>query len=165
MDFNTGQRGNSTVVFRLSWISLSVSYPGLTGEPMSSFFDRCGMTVSGLCGVHCTALVLVSIFQPAVSWLAGIQSWLRPLEMGLALIAGVLAVVAFLSGYRHHGHLRPVLLGATGLSFIFVSVFTPLHDFAWASILTALGGVALIVGHRWNIKCRCASTLNATKAP
>lgn len=132
---------------------------------MSNFLDRCGITVSGLCGVHCVALVVIAVFQPAVSWIASAEAWLRPLEVSFAMMAAILAGFAFLSGYRHHGHLKPVLLGATGLSFIFVSVFTHLHDQAWTAALTALGGIFLIIGHRWNIQCRCSHQPDATKAP
>ena len=122
---------------------------------MSQIFDKCGMTVSGLCGVHCFALVALSLIQPVVVAGAQALAWLRPLEILMVLAAAVFALIAFVSGYRHHGHAKPVALGTLGLMLLATSIATSIHDQPWAPVITFLGGMALIVGHRWNIRCRC----------
>lgn len=123
---------------------------------MNSFFDKCGITVSGLCGVHCFALVAIALSQPFAVIAAQALPWLRPLEVCLAIAAGVFGVIAFVSGYRHHGHAKPVALGAAGLALLWSSIAPPLHDMAAAPLATFAGGMLLIIGHRWNIRCRCA---------
>ena len=123
---------------------------------MSDFFDKCGITVSSLCGIHCSALVVLSLAQPLV--VAGTQHapWLRSLELALAALAIVFALLSFVSGYRHHGHAKPVALGAIGLGLVVAAIATSIHETPWAPVVTFLGGAALIIGHRWNIRCRCS---------
>lgn len=122
----------------------------------NNFLDRCGMTVSGLCGIHCAALVLISVLQPISTWLGQMHETLHAFEMGMVISATVFAALALVSGFRHHGHGKPVLLGCAGLFLLWSVAGTELHEYWWAPFLTASGGIALIISHRWNIKCRCA---------
>jgi hypothetical protein len=122
----------------------------------SDFLDRCGVTVSGLCGIHCVALVALAVFQPIATWGGQHGAFFHALEISLILAATGLAAIALVSGYRHHGHAKPVSIGVVGLLTLWAVSTTALHDYAYAPLFTALGGLMLVVAHKWNIKCRCA---------
>lgn len=122
----------------------------------SNFLDRCGITVSGLCGVHCVALGAIALLQPFSTWAGQHLEVLHWAEFGMVIAATLFAGIALVSGFRHHGHAKPVALGLLALTLLWAVVATPLHELTGAPLLTLLGGIGLIVAHRWNIKCRCA---------
>ena len=125
----------------------------------SNVLDRCGITVSGLCGVHCVALVALSIFQPVATWGGQRSATLHMVELILISAATAFAAIALVSGYRHHGHTKPVSLGVIGLATLWGVATTTIHENQWAPLLTALGGMSLILSHKWNIKCRCVHSV------
>lgn len=129
----------------------------------SNVLDRCGIIVSGLCGVHCIGLVALSVFQPLATWGGQRSATLHMAELGLIMAATVFAAIALVSGYRHHGHAKPVSLGMMGLAALWVVSTTSIHENQWAPLLTALAGLSLILSHKWNIKCRCAHSVKTNQ--
>lgn len=117
-------------------------------------WDWAGITLSGLCIVHCVAVPLLFLFVPM---------WGRefiPAEdkthaFLLAFILG-LAGMAFVSGYRVHGQKRPVIWMAAGMSLVIYASFfahTQLGHF-WEPVVAILGSLALIRAHILNHRCK-----------
>ena len=79
--------------------------------PESRLFDRVGMTLSGLCLVHCVATtVFVALLSAAGGWLVS------PLvhEIGLFIAIGF-GAIALWKGIIEHGYLQPAAFGGLGL--------------------------------------------------
>ena len=123
---------------------------------MNHWTDRLGMTVSGLCGVHCMGLVALSLLQPILNISSQHWHFLEPLEWTMASLAIVFAILGFGGGFRHHGHKGPVLLGGSGLALIWLGLLGPWHEQSLAVLFPLIGGTFLIFGHRWNIRCKCS---------
>jgi hypothetical protein len=82
--------------------------------------DWLGMTTSIGCAIHCAAMPLVVAYLPALglSWLAG-----KSFHQWIAAACFVLALLAFVPGWRIHRRFFPATLGTVGLSIITASSF------------------------------------------
>ena len=93
-----------------------------TGDPTSrgAFADWAGMVASIGCAIHCAAMPLVIAYLPALglSWLAD-----EGFHQYMAVACLVLAIAAFIPGWRKHGSLAPVAWGAAGLVLLNTAAF------------------------------------------
>lgn len=82
--------------------------------------DWVGMAASIGCAIHCAAMPFVIAYLPALglSFLAdeAFHKW-------MALACFVIAVTAFIPGFRKHGRLTPVVVGCIGLVMITFAAF------------------------------------------
>lgn len=108
--------------------------------------DRVGITLSGLCLVHCLlGLVLVAVLGVGGEWL------LAPVihRAGLALAIGI-GIVTIGLGVMRHGRLGPLFLAAAGLSLMAGGLFVE-HGVKEAT-LTIVGVVLLASAHILNLR-------------
>ena len=88
--------------------------------PASSWADWAGMTASVGCAIHCAAMPLVLAYLPTfgLGWLAdeGFHRW-------MAIFCCVLAVAAFVPGWRSHRSWTPLAWGAVGLILLNTAAF------------------------------------------
>lgn len=126
-------------------------YRRLQARTPEGFFDRIGMTISGLCLVHCVATtIIVTLLSAAGGWLVS------PLihEIGLMVAIGF-GALALWKGINEHGYLQPAAFGGLGLGMMTGALSIPHGD---AELVYTLLGVALVaLGHDLNI--RAASRL------
>jgi len=90
-----------------------------------SFRDFLGIAASVLCAIHCAAMPFVVGFLPllGLSFLAdpSFHKWM----VGVCL---VLALLAFVPGWRRHHRLQPTLIGLCGLGLITFAAFAGPED-------------------------------------
>jgi hypothetical protein len=122
--------------------------PGLS----TSWFDRLGIGVSAFCILQCLALPLLVLFMPIAG--AGLLSH----EMFHLLLLGVIlpiSALAFGLGFARHRNPRMWVPAGIGLGLLILAVALE-HQHAlppaMIAVLTASGGVALILGHRLNMR-------------
>lgn len=110
-------------------------------------WDTLGMIVSMACVVHCVALPLALGLLPALglSFLAN-----DGVHEVLAVVVVVVALLAFVPGYRvHHARHVPVI-GAFGVTLLSGAAFAPGLSVLFESIVTAVGGTVLVTAHVLN---------------
>ena len=130
-------------------------------QPFSTrWLDRLGAGVSFGCGLHCVALSLLLVVNPAL-WFrlarhGDMLRWLFWLEIGLAGLALLLGAVAFTLGWLRHRRMTPLLLAIPGLTALLLGVVSGLHDQRFIGSGPALsGGVLMILAHWQNTRaCR-----------
>ncbi|HSQ99309.1 MAG TPA: MerC domain-containing protein [Sphingomicrobium sp.] len=121
-------------------------------RPIStSRLDRLAMGLSGLCAVHCVATAVLLGLLASAGGLLG-----KPIihEVGLTL-AMVLGAIALGRGFREHGFLLPMAVGATGLAIMGFAM--TLHESGYEPFVTILGVGVLALGHRLNLMAKRAS--------
>lgn len=106
--------------------------------------DRMGMTLSGLCAIHCVA----SAALVAVLGMAG-GVLLNPMihEVGL-MLAIVIGVFALGRGILEHGFMMPAAVGGLGLGVMAGALSLP-HG-GTGSVYAILGVAILALGHDLN---------------
>ena len=127
----------------------------MTSEPAPPvFWDRLGISLSGLCMVHCMAMPAVLAPAPLWSMAETLHDWLHPILFLLLVPISIIALVST-RGKLHAKSVR-VLLGV-GLFIIALASFfghqagSPFVETAF----TLLGSGLLITGHRRNERlCR-----------
>lgn len=119
---------------------------GNLAQGESRLLDRIGMTISGLCLVHCVATtVIVALLSAAGGWLV------NPLvhEVGLVIAIGF-GAIALWRGITEHGYLQPSAFGGFGLGMMAGALTMPHSD---SEMLYTIIGVSLLaLGHDLNIR-------------
>jgi hypothetical protein len=111
-------------------------------------WDGLGLSVAGLCLLHClVTTVLLAVLASASGLL------LNPAihETGL-LLAIVLGILALGKGFRDHGLFMPATIGALGVGMMGGALTLP-HG-SMEIIWTVLGVIFLGVGHLLNHRAR-----------
>lgn len=112
------------------------------------------MAVSALCVVHCVATPLVLGLLPALGLSFLVEDEFHQILAGLVLIV---AVAAFVPGYRVHRQLGVPALGAFGILLLGGAAFVPGLSVLVESAVTAAGGTVLVVAHVLNRKARASA--------
>jgi uncharacterized membrane protein YoaT (DUF817 family) len=119
-----------------------------------SIWDITGIALSGVCLIHCIAIPTLLILFPLS------RAYCLPAEdmthsLLLAFILGV-SGIAFVSGYRVHGKMVPVLWMAVGVAtIVYATFFAHKHlGHYWEPVLAILGSLALIRAHILNHRCK-----------
>jgi hypothetical protein len=102
-----------------------------------------------LCIVHCATMPLFAMALPLIE-----NSSAEPLiHLAFLAVAGPVGLTAIIRAVRFR-HLKAIILLSTGLLMVLSSQLLPMEHFV-ETILSVIGGVSLILGHRAN--CRCES--------
>ena len=110
--------------------------------------DTMGIVFSILCFLHCLAVPLIA--TGALAWVAS-----ESIHIGLTIVlSGIVVLVAWPSYQRHRRAVVPLLL-VSGLALLIAAVLSEdaLGE-RGETILTALGSVALVLGHILNLRFR-----------
>lgn len=110
-------------------------------------WDTLGVIVSAACVVHCVALPIALALLPAVGLTFLAEGAFHQV---LALLVLLVAGLAFIPGYRVHGKRAIVGMGAIGTALLAGAAYAPGLGLLPESLLTALGGSALVVAHVLN---------------
>lgn len=119
----------------------------------ASLLDRAGICVSAVCLLQCLVLSVAIVLAPMMSLGIFGSDLFHRILLGVILPVGV---GAFWLGYRAHRSLVLFLMGLIGLGLVLAAAVleaTVLSPLA-ASVLTAIGGVTLIVSHWMNLRLR-----------
>ena len=89
-------------------------------ESAGGLADGAGLVASVACAIHCAAMPLVIGYLPmlGLSWLAD-PSFHRV----MAIACFMLALWAFLPGFRRHGSLTPTFFGSVGVGLLALAAF------------------------------------------
>jgi len=110
-------------------------------------WDYLGVIVSGICVVHCMAMPLLLGLLPAL----GLSFLARDgFHQVLAALVVIVAVAAFVPGYRVHRQKSIVALGAVGIVLLGGAAYLPELSVFVESAVTAFGGALLVVAHVLN---------------
>ncbi len=129
-----------------------------TKKLMLSWRDFAGITASLACAIHCAAMPLVIGYLPALglTWMLG-----EGFHQGMAVVCIVIALAAFVPGWRKHRRPSPVMFGMTGLALIMMAAFMMEPCCPPAQAATP-GGDAAVCQHCDSCKTECASTEQTT---
>ena len=127
----------------------------------ASVWDRIGISLSGLCAIHCVLTPLLLIALPFSPLIGALHDWLHPV-----LIVLIVPIVAL--AYRHTpaGPDRRVIVGFFAAGLVTITTAWLSHDLigAWGEAsLTLAGSLLLITGHWKNARChhRCDECTSA----
>ena len=118
-----------------------------------ALWDRLGLVASGACLVHCLAVPVLVPLLPLAAGVAKAGSVHETLLVALAL----LALAAFIPGYRSHRRWAVVMIGAGGVLLLLSAVLAAdlWHHAALDTPLTVAGGALLVGAHWFNLRlCR-----------
>ena len=108
--------------------------------------DRVGITLSGLCLIHCLAgLLLVAVLGVGGDWLLAPE--IHRIGLALAIAVGVFTIGL---GVFRHGRLGPMVLGTFGLALMTTGLFVE-HG-AQEAIFTVSGVILLAIAHILNLR-------------
>jgi len=111
--------------------------------------DSMGLALSGACLLHCVLVTAAVLVAPTASvWLGATENAVHWL---LVLIALGVSGWAFYSGFKRHGTLTAVLLGAAGLFVMFVAA-AHLFGRAAETFLTLSGAGIVAAAHLLNLR-------------
>jgi hypothetical protein len=115
--------------------------------------DKIGIALSVGCIIHCVLMPLVLPLIPLIG-LTMEHGFL--FHLVIAVIIGVVAYLAFKSGFKKHKNSLPTLIGSTGVLFLFLGGFLEmLHADTIAFVTTIIGSVSLVTAHYFNHKYSC----------
>ena len=122
--------------------------------------DKVGIALSVGCLIHCIIMPLILPMLPLIG-LTFKHGFL--FHIIIAAIIGVVAYLAFKSGFKKHGDSLPTLIGAMGVLFLFVGGFLEfLHIDSVAFLTTVAGSASLIFAHYRNHKLSCSCAHHAS---
>ena len=108
--------------------------------------DRVGITLSGLCLIHCLAgLLLVTVLGVGGQWMLAPE--IHRIGLALAIVVGVFTIGL---GVVRHGRMGPMILGTVGLALMTAGLFA---DHGVEEAVFTIGGVVLLAGaHILNLR-------------
>ncbi|MDH5580887.1 MAG: MerC domain-containing protein [Bdellovibrionales bacterium] len=111
--------------------------------------DKIGISLSGLCAIHCLITPLILIFMPA--WANFFKH--EYIHILFFLTVSPLALISFYRVFKEHEDRVPLGLGILGSLVLLLSFVEHDHDIHFLSIL---GSILLMSGHFLSLKkCRC----------
>jgi hypothetical protein len=137
----------------------SLTKPHRSESDSRSWRDRLGIALSVLCLLHCLLTPLLVGLLP-VGVAMGI--WHRGFHQVFLVLVPIVALLAFIPGWRRHRDARVWYWASAGMLFLVLGVWGPeflahsqggSHGWTELSLelgLTALGGVCLIRAHLLN---------------
>ena len=118
----------------------------------TNVLDLLGMSVSGLCVVHCLLTPLLLVFSP-IYW--GELFAHETVHLLFLILGSSFALLSLNHGYRKHQQLSILFLGAIGLLLLFLAL-TFIEGSSYEIGVTLLGGLLLISAHFKNWRaCGC----------
>jgi hypothetical protein len=121
--------------------------------------DRLGICLSGLCLIHCILTPFVLLALPSLAVASFENEGHHLLHEVLLVILPVLALAAFIPGFRRHRDLRVFYWSVPGIALLAIAV-TIFHDNMWIqSGITISGSIFLIRAHVLNRHlCACCES-------
>ena len=123
--------------------------------------DRLGICLSALCVVHCLLTPVLLIALPSVQWLPSIAPFLghERYHLIMLIVLPVLAVLAFIPGYRLHRDVRVFIWAAPGIVAIALGALL-FEGQVWLEAGASIAGsLMLIRAHMLNrVLCSCCET-------
>jgi hypothetical protein len=111
--------------------------------------DRVAVFLSGLCLLHCLAIPFAVLLGPLLS------GWLNHSETrvhwALLLLAIPISALALWRGYQRHSSALTLMMGAIGLTLMFVAV-THWFGEQMEIALTVIGVTLLMIAHIRNMR-------------
>lgn len=115
---------------------------------MSEKLDRAGIVASSMCIAHCLFLPVLALLAPFY-WLEWLEAeWVHGL---LLLFTLPIAGMALVTGFRHHGQLSAVIVGAWGGVMLLLAMLIGREYHDWEMPLSVVGASALVIAHLGNI--------------
>lgn len=120
----------------------------------SDRWDKLGITLSGICAIHCLITPFLAIAIPVLG-----ETFEQPwVHIVMALFVVPVGLYAFYTGYLHHMKKGLTALGVTGIAMVGVGLLAPIsginlfgHD-----VITIAGSLCLVVAHVLNRRaCLC----------
>jgi hypothetical protein len=112
----------------------------------SAWADRIGIWLSAACAVHCALTPAVLLLLPTIE----IASYHEMLHRSLFVVLPLIAILAFIPGYRRHGDRRIFLWSVPGFALLALSAFHGSDDPYVQAAITISGSVLLIRAHYLN---------------
>lgn len=111
-------------------------------------FDNLGIWISGLCLIHCVLMPVFIIFYPFMFN----KTEEIIFHSILLIIAIILSLISFKSGYKIHQKSKPIKLALTGISLMFFNLI--FHDFFHdiELLINLIGSLFIISAHLSNKK-------------
>ena len=95
-------------------------------------FDALGLTLSGLCLIHCVAIPVAALSTPTLlGLLAGVDTLTHIVLLAVALPIGGFA---FFSSWRRHRSSDTLIIGIVGLLVMALGVSHVLSNSSWAAL-------------------------------
>lgn len=130
-----------------------LAIPSSSYVPVIGFWDRCGLSLSGLCAVHCMLTPLSLTLLPLAGAYAMLEAWLHPV---LAVLIVPVTLAAIWAGYRRHRSTWAPLLLGSGLVLVLVATLVPDLLGTPGETITALVGSSLLIAGHWGNQHRGA---------
>lgn len=119
-------------------------------------WDRLGISLSGVCAVHCLALPVLLALLPLWPVAAQVHAWLHAL-FAIVIIPTTLAAMWY--GYRRHGSTGTLSLLGIGLLVVLAALVVGHENGGLVSetVITLAGSSLLIFGHwrNWRFTGSC----------
>ncbi len=130
----------------------------LRSTKIRSWADRLGLCLSLLCLIHCVLTPILLIAIPSLVILEEHHEH-EFLHQALFAILPVLAIAAFIPGFRRHGDKRVFFWGFPGIAFLAVGVLVFDGQMGPQALFTIAGSLFLIRAHLLNRHlCACCET-------
>ena len=108
--------------------------------------DRVGIWLSSLCAIHCALTPAVLLLLPTIE----ITAYHEVLHRSLFLVLPVVAILAFIPGYRRHGDRRVFAWSLPGFALLAITAFHGVKDPYAQAAVTIAGSLLLIRAHYLN---------------
>jgi len=134
----------------------------LSDERRTNLWDRIGMSLSGICLVHCLVFPIALALLPLWPVFDDVHAWLHPVFAVLILPTTLFAMAR---GRKMHGRRDVQWLLGVGVAIIVVSGFLG-HEMPGAlseTAVTVSGSLLLIAGHwrNWRAGHACHTPVHA----
>lgn len=114
--------------------------------------DKLGLSLSGLCAIHCLLTPLFLLFLPA--W--GTFFKHEAVHLIFFLFVVPLALLSFVGVYKKHGDKTPLILGSIGSLMLLISLVEHGHQ-EGIHLVSLFGSGFLVAGHLKSLRCKCTS--------
>lgn len=118
--------------------------------------DGLAISASALCLIHCLALPVAIAFLPALAaWADGGELF----HIAMLAIAVPLSSWTLIAGWRGHGVVAPLVIGALGLALLIAGL--GFEGLELGTVLTVAGGITLAMAHVRNLRATRLSYLTS----
>jgi chromate transport protein ChrA len=123
----------------------------------TSFADRLGICLSGLCAIHCLVTPLLILLLPSFHFfqaysLHEFDEWFHGI---LLVVLPVVAIIAFVPGYLRHRDWKVFGWSIAGFSAILVAIIA-FHENLWLSTPLMIAGSLLLIRAHFLNRHLCA---------
>jgi MerC mercury resistance protein len=133
---------------------------GPSASTMQTWADRLGLCLSVACLIHCLATPILLIALPSLSFLVAEHDHEHiMLHEVLLAVLPLIAILAFIPGYRMHRKLEIFYWSLPGIAALAVGVLLSHDRPLLATAITILGSALLVRAHLLNRReCACCQS-------